>query len=81
MFLYYSRAVDPTMLVALNEIASQQEAPTTTTVKKTDMLMDYAHTNPDATIRHHASDMCLHADSDAAYLVQPKACSRVGGHF
>ena len=25
--------------------------------------------------------MCLHIDSDAAYLVQPKARSRVGGHF
>ena len=43
--------------------------------------MDYAHTYPDATIRYHASDMCLHIDSDAAYLVQPCARSRVGGHF
>ena len=26
--------------------------------------MDYAHTYPNATIRYHVSDMCLHIDSD-----------------
>ena len=25
--------------------------------------------------------MCVHIDSDAAYLVQPQACSRVDGYF
>ena len=45
------------------------------------MLLDYAHTYPDPKIRYHASDMCLHIDSDAAYLVQPKARSRVAGHY
>ena len=43
--------------------------------------MDYAHTYPSATIRYHASDMQLHIDSDAAYLVLPKARSRGAGHF
>ena len=43
--------------------------------------MDYAHTYPNATILYHASDMCLHIDSDAAYLVQPQARSRVAVHF
>ena len=69
------------MLVALNELAPQQSAPTQETVKKCNMLMDYAHTYPNATIRYHASDMCLHIYSDAAYPVQPQACSRVAGHF
>ena len=45
------------------------------------MLLDYSHTYPDPKIRYHVSDMCLHLDSDAAYLVQPKARSRVVGHF
>ena len=45
------------------------------------MLMDYAATQPDAVIWLHASDMCLHIDIDAAYLVQPKARSRASGHF
>ena len=34
MFLYYARAVDPTMLVALSAIASDQSAPTKTTIEK-----------------------------------------------
>ena len=69
------------MIVAVNELASEQAAPTTKTIKKCNMLLDYAHTYPDPKIRYHASDMCLHLDSDAAYLVQPKARSRVAGHF
>ena len=69
------------MIVAVNELVSQQLAPTQETVKKCNMRMYYAHTYPNATIRYHASDMCLHIDSDAAYLVQNQACSRVAGYF
>ena len=69
------------MIVAVNELASEQSKPTAKTLKKCNMLLDYAHTYPNPKIRYHASDMCLHLDSDAAYLVQPKARSRVGGHF
>jgi len=52
-FLYYARAVDPTMLVALNEISQQQSKPTAATLKKCDRLMDYAATYPNAVIRYH----------------------------
>ena len=44
------------------------------------MLIYYAHTYTNATIRYHASDMCLHIDSDAAYLVHPKSRCQVTGH-
>ena len=43
--------------------------------------MDYLHAYPDAYVRYYASDMVLHVDSDAAYLVAPKARSRVAGYF
>ena len=43
--------------------------------------MDYTYTQPDAIVRFHASDMCLHIDSNAAYLVNPKARSRAVGHY
>ena len=43
--------------------------------------MDYVYTYPNAFIRYYASDMVLHIDSDAAYLVAPKARSRVAGYF
>mmetsp|Transcript_6798 Transcript_6798/g.12795 ORF Transcript_6798/g.12795 Transcript_6798/m.12795 type:complete len:338 (-) Transcript_6798:2268-3281(-) len=79
--LYYARAVDPTMLVALNDISHEQANPTKTTQQKIKQLLDYAATYPDATIRYYKSDMILWIDSDAAYLVAPQARSRVGGHF
>ena len=80
-FLYISHAVNPTMLVVPNKIVSEQDSPTTNTIKKRKMLMDYAAKQPDAIIRFHASYMCLHIDSDAAYLVRPKSRSRSAGHY
>ena len=79
--LYYSRAVDPTMLVALNDIASQQATPTNDTLQQCSMLLDYARTYKNATLRFRRSDMILHVDSDAAYLVQPNARSRIAGYY
>ena len=43
--------------------------------------MDYAATYNSASIRYHASDMILEVDSDASYLVLPKARSRYAGYF
>ena len=80
-FLYYARAIDSTMLPALNDIGAQQASPTENTQKACKMLMDYASTFPNAVIRYIASDMCLSLDSDAAYLVQPQARSRYAGYF
>jgi hypothetical protein len=79
--LYYARAIDPTMLVALNEISTSQAAPTTDTLKKCNQVLDYAATHPNATIRYTASDMILMTDTDAAYLVLPSARSRIAGHY
>jgi len=55
--------------------------PTQKTMKKIKQLLDYAATYPNAVIRYYASDMILHAESDAAYLVLPKARSRIAGYF
>ena len=80
-FLYYGRAIDYTILPALNDIASAQAQPTRQTKEKTQQLMDYLHTYPDVYVRYYASDMVLYVDSDAAYLVAPKARSRIAGYF
>ena len=80
-FLYYGRALDNTILPALNEIASEQSKPTQKTMDKAQQLMDYVATYPDTYIRFYASDMILNIDSDAAYLVAPKSRSRVAGYF
>jgi hypothetical protein len=39
-------------------------------------LLNYAATNPEATILYSASDTVLHVSSDASYLTAPKARSR-----
>ena len=80
-FLYYARAVDPTMLVALSAIASAQANPTVETMNKCKLFLDYASTHPDAITTYRASEMVLAVDSDASYLIEPKARSRAGGHF
>ena len=80
-FLYYARAVDCTMLPALNTLAEQQSSPTKNTEAAITHFLDYAATNPSAIIHYKASDMILHIDSDASYLSEPRARSRTGGHY
>jgi hypothetical protein len=79
--LYYARAVDPTVLMPLNDIASEQTKATEKTQAATNQLLDDLATHPDATIRYHASDMILHIHSNASYLSVSNARSRIGGMF
>jgi hypothetical protein len=79
--LYYARAVDSSMLVALGTLAEEQTKGTENTGKAVVQLLNYAATHPDATLQYHASDMILHIDSDASYLSMPQARSRAGGYF
>jgi hypothetical protein len=79
--LYYARAVDITVLMALSSIASEQTRGTTNTMAKANQLLDYLATHPDAIIRFRASDMILNVHSDASYLSETKAHSRACGHF
>jgi hypothetical protein len=80
-FLFYGRAVDNTMLVALGTIAAAQTNGTETTMHEVVQLLNYAATHPEAAIRYHNSDMILYVHSDASYLSEPKARSRLGGYF
>jgi hypothetical protein len=79
--LYYARAVDPTVLMPLNDIATKQTTATEKTQAATNQLLDYLATHPDAAIRYHASDMILHIHSDASYLSVSNARRRLGGLF
>jgi hypothetical protein len=79
--LYYARAVDPTVLMPLNDIATEHTKATDKTQAATNQMLDYLATHPDATIRYHASDMILHIHSDASYLLVSNARSRLGGLF
>jgi hypothetical protein len=79
--LYYSQAVDPTMLVALNAIAMQQASPTQKMMDRVKQLLDYCSSQEDPILTYHLSDMVLAIHSDAGYLNESKARSRAGGYF
>ena len=78
-FLFYARAIDNTMLHAINDIATATMNGTEQTLAAATYFLNYAASNPDGEIIYRASDMILKIDSDAAYLVCPKARSRAGG--
>ena len=79
--LYYAVAVNPTIIVALGSIASQQANATKKTYDECLWILNYAASNPEATIRYIRSDMVLYVHSDASYLSEPKARSCVRGHY
>jgi len=80
-FLYYARAIDHTLLPAINETSSTQANPMKLTKDECQQILDYTATYPNVFIRFYASDMVLHVDTDAAYLVMLKAKSRIAGYF
>ena len=80
-FLYYARAINTKMLHAINDIGSAVTKGTEATQQAVQHFMDYAHSNPDGKIIFRASDLQLQADSDASYLVAPRARSHAGGFY
>jgi hypothetical protein len=80
-FLYYGRAVDPTMLTSLSSMGSTQAESTEETMIKTHPFLDYVATHQDAIITYRASNMVLAVHSNASYLSKHKVRSQAGGHF
>jgi hypothetical protein len=81
VFLYYARAIDETMLAALNKLASQQADPTKELENDVDHFLQYAASYPSVSIIYKPSDMRLFVHSDASYLSETKSRSRAGGFF
>ena len=79
--LYYARALDNTLVVALNTISQTQAKPTVTTKTLCCHLLDYCATYPNVGLRSNAINMILHVNSDASFLDAPKAKSRIAGYF
>ena len=58
--LYYARAIDPTMLMALNSLTKVQTKPTIETSKQITQFLNYSATHPDAITEYRKSGMILH---------------------
>ena len=63
------------LLVAPYNLAAQQSANTTTTLKALSQIMGYCHSHPPTCIQYKVSDMTLHIGYNVSYLSLPKACS------
>jgi hypothetical protein len=79
--LYNARAVDPTLIMPINVLSSEQSRATAVTADKVIKLLNYGNTHPETKIRYHASSMILHIHSDASYLSEKESKSRAGGLF
>jgi hypothetical protein len=79
--LYYAKAVDPTLIMPINVLDSEQSNATEVTADKVIKLLNYCNTHPETKNRYHASDMILHIHSDASYISENEARSRAGGFF
>jgi hypothetical protein len=53
------KLIHPTVLMPLNDIATEQTKATGKTQAATNQLLDYLPTHPDATLINHSSDMIL----------------------
>jgi hypothetical protein len=81
IILYYARAVNMTVLMALSSIFVEQTKATEQTMEKFTQLFDYLAGHADAKSCFHASDMIMNIHLDASYLLEVNAQSRAGGHF
>jgi len=80
VILFYARAVDSTMLMPVNRLASRQANPTEQVESEVKHLLQYAASYPVAITTFQASDMKLRIYSDASYNSEEIARSRAGGH-
>ena len=71
--LYYAIAVDPTILVALGTLSSQQSKATEQNYYATLWLLNYADSDSNTTIQYNASEMIIYVHSNVLYLSAPHA--------
>jgi hypothetical protein len=79
--LYYNRAVDSIILPAVSAIASEQSEVTKRNTEKAIQLLDYLVTHPSAKGRFHTQSIILNIHSNASYLSEPRAKSKLAGYF
>jgi hypothetical protein len=79
--LYFAIAVDPTIELAVTRLASQQAAPTLTTLLDTNRLVEYVCQHPNPVITYRKSNMRLIIHSDASHNSETGSRSRAAAVF
>ena len=67
--LHYSRAIYPTILMALNFLVAVQKNPTIDTTNHITQLLNYRTSHPEPVIEYRRSGMITHIYSDALYIL------------
>ena len=80
-FLFYSRALNPTMLTALSIIVMEQTQRNQTNKEKAEHILNYATMHPNATIKFYKSDMISKIHCNASYMSERQGRSRAGEYF
>ena len=79
--LYYARAIDTKIFMALKSLAAVQKKLIIETAKQITQFINYRATHPDEITEYKKSGMILHIYSDASYISEPEARSRARGYF
>ena len=79
--LYFGRAVDPTLMAALNAIATKQAKCTHAVSATVHQLLDYVATHPNLVIWYLARNMILALHTDGLYLSELEEKSRSAGYI
>jgi hypothetical protein len=81
VLLFYTRAVNATLLNTLSSLASAQAAPTEYTMSLVKWLLKYVATQPNSVLTYKICNMILSVHNDPSYLSEAKARSPVEGQF
>ena len=65
-FVYYTRAIDSTILMALNSLAAVQTNPKIDTAKQITEFLNYSASRPDAITEYRKNGIILHIYSNAS---------------
>ena len=78
---YYTRALDNTILVVIEDLAVAQIQSNIEMIDALAHLLNYAAMQLNAKIRYYKSSIILHIHSDRSYLFVAKGRSRVGSYY
>ena len=79
--IYYVKAVNNKLLVALSTIGAHKYSATEKTLKSINQLLDYCATYPDDGIVYRSSDIVMTAYSDSGFNNEAKAIIRAGDYI
>ncbi len=81
LLLYYARAVNNKLLVALSAITACKSCATVAIKQAVHLLLDYVATYPSDGMIYQSSNMILCAHSNAGFLNETNSHSRAGAHI